>query len=117
MWFLQVMRKVLSDGKEFLTKEVERVKKIQEGKITKEKKEREIDITSFFPTVVVPLRHQLLALCHLPSALPSSIVGLISSAVSPSVGHLEPVRTPLRAVTSSTIRSDVAHLEAICHSP
>jgi hypothetical protein len=35
------MRKVLSDGKEFLTKEVERVKKIQEGKITKEKKERE----------------------------------------------------------------------------
>jgi len=41
MWFLQVMRKVLSDGKEFLTKEVERVKKIQEGKITKEKKERE----------------------------------------------------------------------------
>jgi hypothetical protein len=37
------MRKVLSDGKEFLTKEVERVKKIQEGKITKEKKEREIE--------------------------------------------------------------------------
>ena len=66
MCFLQVMRKVLSDGKEFLTKEVERVKKIQEGKITKEKKEREIDLTSFSPTVVVPLRHPSWALCHPP---------------------------------------------------
>jgi hypothetical protein len=66
MCFLQVMRKVLSDGKEFLTKEVERVKKIQEGKITKEKKEREIDLTSFSSTVVVPLRHPSLALCRPP---------------------------------------------------
>jgi hypothetical protein len=32
------MRKLISDGEAFLSKETDRVKKIQEGKITKEKK-------------------------------------------------------------------------------